>query len=285
VHFTPPQLASLFGVNVSTIKRWINKNFLKANVTPGGHRRVSREQLEIFIKKHPQYTRRSYVLNRLNKKGHCPEPDCWKYYYRFLLKSENDKAGQLLEKEYLSGSSILDILHMVITPTMSHIADDWSKKRISVFEEHRMSFYLRSHLLQLDRFISPVASHKPPAAILACAPGEYHELPLQLLALVLKLNGWKSHILGLNISIFELLKAANKIQPKIIIISKTYTQKESIAYFNKLFAYSKKNSICIACGGCTWEKTFKRGIWKNKKCARFFPALSTFNDFLGSYKR
>ena len=168
---------------------------------------------------------------------------------------------------------------------MHHIADEWSKKRISVFEEHRMSFYLRSHLLRLDQFIQPAKSPKPPSAILACAPGEYHELPLQLLALVFKQNGWKPHVLGLNISISELLKAAKKIQPKIIIISKTYTQKASVAYFSKLFAYSKKNNICIACGGGAWEKTFKRGIWKNQECARFFPGLSKFDSFLKNYRR
>ncbi|MBU0597408.1 cobalamin-dependent protein [Patescibacteria group bacterium] len=285
VHFTPPQLAPLFGVNVSTIKRWINQGFLKSEVTPGGHRRINREQLLQFTKKYPKYAKKSYVLHRLKKQEYCPEPDCWKKYYGYLLKNNTDAAVQLIDKLYLSGTPILKILKIVITPTLRHMGKEWSKGNITVYEEHRISFHIRSHLLKLDQYIPDKSSLKSPAAILACAPGEYHELPLQLVALIFKQNGWRTFILGVNINITELIKATKKIKPNIIVVSKTYTNIESPSYYKKLLDYAEKNNICLASGGAAWKKKFSQRKWRSYTCTRYFPALKLFDEHLKNYKR
>ncbi|MDD5040515.1 MAG: cobalamin-dependent protein [Patescibacteria group bacterium] len=285
VHFTPPQLAPLFGVNVSTIKRWVNQGYLKAEITPGGHRRISREQLTEFIEVHPKYAKNSYVLRRLKQHSNCPNNDCWKRYYRFLLDNNSTEAAQLLDKLYLSGSPILDILSKVITPTMRYIADQWTSEKISVYEEHRMSFMMRSHILHLEQYVPDTADDKSATALLACAPGEFHELPLELIALVLKINGWRTHILGINISIGELIKAARKIHPKFISITKTYATNESEAYFKKLFSFAEENNICVAMGGAAWQKSIAKKSIKMPSCVRFFPALKLFSEHLANYKR
>ncbi|MFA5134286.1 MAG: hypothetical protein WC505_00670 [Patescibacteria group bacterium] len=285
VHFTPPQLAPLFGVNVSTIKRWADNGYLETDLTAGGHRRISREQLEFFIKKYPRYAKNSYVLRRLLKKEHCPDVHCWKAYYRLLKNNEGDRAAEIIDKEYLAGSPILGILSKVITPTMRQMSADWSDDTISVYEEHRMSFTIRTHLMKLSQYVPSTVTKRSPSAILTCAPGEYHELPLQLLELVFKINGWNTHTLGVNISIQELIKAAKKIKPRVIISSKTYATKESPAYYKKLFAFADKNGICLAFGGGAWGKKFTYAPWKSKKCARFFPALAEFSNFLKTYRR
>lgn len=285
VHFTPPQLAPLFGVNVSTIKRWTDKGYLKTEVTAGGHRRITREQLEIFIKKHPRHAKNSYVLRRLLKKEHCPDANCWRVYYRLLKNNEGERAAEVIDKEYLAGSPILEILSKVITPTMRQMSIDWSDETVSVYEEHRMSFAMRTHLIKLSQYIPASNIKQSPAAILTCAPGEYHELPLQLLELVFKNNGWTTHTLGINISVQELKKAALKIKPKVIISSKTHTSKESPTYYKQLFEFADKNNICLAFGGGAWQRKFTHTPWKTKRCARFFPALSEFSSFLKTYKR
>jgi len=285
VHFTPPQLAPLFGVNVSTIKRWADKGYLPTEKTSGGHRRVSREQLLHFIKTHPKHSKNSYVLRRLLKKDFCLDEKCWKDYYKLLLKNENQSAGQLVERLYLGGTPIIDILRSVITPTMRQIAEEWANNNITVYDEHRMSFNIRTHLQRLDQFIPEKSTKNSPSGILTCAPGEYHELPLQLIALIFKLNSWRTHILGVNIPINQLLKAADNIKPKVLIISKTYTTKESAGYFNTLTNYSNKHNICIALGGATWKRRMAKEPWMKKSCAHYFPALNVFSDFLKNYKR
>jgi len=286
VHFTPPQLATMFKVNVSTIKRWVNKGYIEAEVTAGGHRRVSRIQLEKFIKKNPQYSKSSYVLRRMQKKDICPAKNCWKKYYKCLYNNDTKGSAQLIEKLYLKGIPILNILEHAITPTMRHLSEEWSKNNISVYEEHRMSFMIRMHLIRLDQLVPDKSSIKSPCALLACAPGEFHELPLQLISLIYKLRGWRTHIMGVNVKINDLIKTIKKIKPQVITVSKTYSRKETDAYMNKLTQFTNKQNICLAFGGGAWKKQFNhKKRWTTKKCVHYFPTLRLFYDHLEGYKR
>jgi MerR family transcriptional regulator, light-induced transcriptional regulator len=285
VQFTPPQLAPLFGVNVSTIKRWADRGFLPSNVTAGGHRRITQEQLNEFIKKNPKYTKNSYVLRRLLKKDTCPPDNCWRNYYNSLEKNDTAAAQKIIDKLYLRGTPIIDILSSTITPTLRQIGGQWEGKKISVYEEHRMSFQIRLHLMHLDQLLPAVNDRKAPQAILACAPHEHHELPLQLVALILKKRGWKTSILGINISIKELLLAADEIKPRLMVISRTYIQKESNDYFTKLTSYADQRHICIAFGGAAWQKKLAHAHWAKKKCVHYFPSLKMFDEHLRNFRK
>jgi excisionase family DNA binding protein len=46
--FTTAQAARLLGVSVATVVNWIDDGRLRAHKTPGGHRRISREDLVTF---------------------------------------------------------------------------------------------------------------------------------------------------------------------------------------------------------------------------------------------
>jgi len=284
-HFTPPQLAKLFDVNVSTIKRWADRGYLPTDTTAGGHRRITKQQLSAFINKYPKHAKNSYVLRKLLKKNFKIADSQWQDYYNCLKKNDAKNSMAMIEKLYLNGASIIEILRTTITPALRHIGDQWSEGKISVYEEHRMSFLIRMHLMRLDQFIPDKTTKNSPSAILACAPGEYHEMPLQLVSLIFKLHGWKTHILGINISLSELKKAAKKIKPTLLIISKTYTKKESSAFFKGINEFAEKNDICLAFGGAAWKKDMNKNLWKKSKCGRYFPALKLFSDFLKNYKR
>lgn len=44
--------AKLLGVAIASISKWIDTDQLKAGKTPGGHRRIDKKNLVIFLKKH-----------------------------------------------------------------------------------------------------------------------------------------------------------------------------------------------------------------------------------------
>jgi excisionase family DNA binding protein len=50
--YTTYEAAHLLGVSLPTVVNWINARRLKAHRTPGGHRRISREDLATFISRH-----------------------------------------------------------------------------------------------------------------------------------------------------------------------------------------------------------------------------------------
>ncbi|MBI5547348.1 MAG: excisionase family DNA-binding protein [Deltaproteobacteria bacterium] len=50
--FTTYEASNFLGVSLPTIVNWIKANRLKAHRTPGGHRRIAREELASFIRRH-----------------------------------------------------------------------------------------------------------------------------------------------------------------------------------------------------------------------------------------
>jgi excisionase family DNA binding protein len=47
--FTSSQAANYLGVSLATVRRWSNNGHLHGYRTPGGQRRFSREQLDVFL--------------------------------------------------------------------------------------------------------------------------------------------------------------------------------------------------------------------------------------------
>jgi excisionase family DNA binding protein len=47
--FTSSQAAAYLGVSLGTVRRWSNAGLLHGSLTPGGQRRFSRDQLDVFL--------------------------------------------------------------------------------------------------------------------------------------------------------------------------------------------------------------------------------------------
>ncbi len=286
VHFTPPQLAPMFGVNVSTIKRWVDKGYLDADVTAGGHRRITRDQLARFIKKYPKYSS-AYTLKRLQEQKADVSDELWEEYYRLLEMNDLRAAERFIDKLYIQNIPIQTILSRVIMRALRHMGEQFQSGELSVYEEHRMSFLIRMHVVRLDGYVPDKTTAQSPVVMLACAPGEYNELPLQIIALLFKLHGWRPQVLGINVSLAGLKKAAQRFKPQMIVPTKTYTDKPSTEYFNELTKYAYHHGIVLGFGGPVWKKFFsvkRKKCWSNSKCVYFFNGLSDFETFLTDYK-
>lgn len=279
VHFTPPELAKLFDVNVSTIKRWVDRGLLPAEKTAGGHRRISQGDLGIFVKKFPKYRKDSYVLNQLVV-SQTRSPLQWAEYFRHLLRNNVSAAEKIIERLYLHNTPIVTILENVITPTLRRIGEGWATGEISVFDEHRMSFLLRQQLLRLDELLPRNARKKPPQAVLSCVAGEYHEIPLLMLGLVFKIQGWNTISLGINTPSEELTRAAKKYRAKFVAITKVYTRSATADYLNYLARFAEREKITLGFGGGGWAKELAKKTWPHEEYVRFFPSLKSLDEYL-----
>jgi len=50
--YTTHEVARLLHVNIRSVINWIDQNLLPCYRTPGGHRRIRREDLLVFVRKH-----------------------------------------------------------------------------------------------------------------------------------------------------------------------------------------------------------------------------------------
>lgn len=279
VHFNPPELAKLFSVNVSTIKRWVDRGLLPAEKTAGGHRRISQTDLGLFVQRFPKYRKKSYVLKQLLDR-HSRSPLEWRTFFGLLIKNNVRASEKYVEQMFLSNTPVVSTLENIIAPTLRRIGEGWANGEITVFDEHRMSFIVRQLLLRLDQLIPETKLKKPPLALISCVAGEHHEIPLLMLSLVFKSHGWKTMILGINTPSEELARAAKKYQAKFIAITKAYPQSASVDYLNYLAKFCQQNSITLGFGGGGWATNLTKKTWPREKCVRFYPSLISLDEYL-----
>jgi methanogenic corrinoid protein MtbC1 len=278
MHFTPPQLALIFEVNETTIKRWVWSGKIQSSQTSGGHYRVSTDQLGDFLKKYPKISKNSYVLKRLSTEKEQKMKE-WEKYYELILSNKHEEAFRLLRFLYISGNSITEIIDNYFVPVLWKIGFEYNQKNISIYEEHRMSFRINEHLSRFEQFIDK-KTKKDKKAILLCAEGENHVIPLQMLDLVLSKNTWDTHVLGINISNKELTNAIKNIKPNMVCITKSYIENNPKKFLDKLIILAKKNNILITLGGYGWDKK----IQENKKAGVFwFGSMIDFEKFLQKF--
>ena len=261
MHFTPKQIAQMLDVNESTIKRWVDKGLLNATVTKGGHRRIYQDDLFAFKETSNFNKKNTYILRGHNT--HKKSQEIWRDYYNLLLADYNKKAGAIIVNQFLRNVPIIKIVEQIIFPALTYVGDEWASGNIEIHDEHRISFYIREQLIALNQLIPEPRGKR--RVILACASGDWHEIPLQVSALILKTYGFKTIVLGVNTPEREIIEASKKWAANIIVVIKIYKENRKNEHLSKLESYIKKNKSLLIYGGNGWSKQWHQIINKNNR--------------------
>ena len=116
----------------------------------------------------------------------------------------------------VAGFSLDTILGEVVLPYLHDLGDRWERGEISVAQEHFASSLLRGRLLGLARGWGQGLG---PTALLACAPGEQHDLGLVAFGLALRSRGWRILYLGPDTPLGSLAEAARSARPEVVVVS------------------------------------------------------------------
>ena len=103
----------------------------------------------------------------------------------------------------------------IIFPVLQLIGELWHQGGISISGEHHVSQLVRQYLLTAIR---QEPTHKP-RALVACVPGDFHEIAPLTATLFLQQLGWQATFLGANISFEVLLMALRRKQTPLMILS------------------------------------------------------------------
>ena len=112
--------------------------------------------------------------------------------------------------------SIDALLRDVIVPYLHELGEGWERGEVSIAQEHFASTLLRGRLLGLAR---GWGRGMGPIAVLACAPGEEHDLGLLAFGLALRDRGWRIVYLGTDTPIASVADAARACGPAAVIVS------------------------------------------------------------------
>lgn len=104
----------------------------------------------------------------------------------------------------------------IVAPALRTVGDRWREGAECIAEEHLLSEALRSRLRGL---IEDRRHAVRGTAVLACAPGERHELGLLALAVLLQADGWLAVYLGADAPLESSLALAGRMGADVLCLS------------------------------------------------------------------
>ena len=112
--------------------------------------------------------------------------------------------------------SIEGLLRDLVLPAMREVGERWRAGQIGVGEEHFATNLLRGRLIALS---SGWGSGSGPRAVLACPPGEQHDLGLVAFGLILHRRGWRIAYLGADTPLETLAEIARRLERPPVVLA------------------------------------------------------------------
>lgn len=222
-------VATLTGINPVTLRAWERRyKLITPQRTPKGHRLYSAADVELIkqvLDLLAQGISISQVKPLLEQAQVTDTPasvsgDVWNNYQHKMLKAIEGFDELTLDRVYnetLSLYPISVVSQRLITPLLRIMGEHWQASDTGIAEEHFFSVYLRNKLGARIHHINQ--RNSSPMLLLACLPGELHEIGLLFFALAAVDSGYRVLVLGANTPLDQLPGVLEKRPCASIVLS------------------------------------------------------------------
>ncbi len=202
-------VASLTGVNPVTLRAWERRyRLIVPERTPKGHRLYTAQDIErikAVLDLLDQGVSIGQVRGILDRQGDTGKPratgsgDIWQRYRERMTSAIERFDEHALDTAYNDALSLypIDLVNSrLTTPLLRNFGERWRERPFIVAEEHFLSFYLRNKLGARVHHLNQ--RNTGPLLLLACLPGEFHEIGMLFFALAAVNRGYRILSLGAN---------------------------------------------------------------------------------------
>lgn len=137
---------------------------------------------------------------------------------------------------HLAAYSVSTTLRELLLPYLHDLGERWQNGSATVGQEHFATSLLRGRLLGLTRAWD---AGRGARVLLACAPGELHDLPLLAFGIAMRDLGWRVTYLGQDTPVSTLAEAARDLDPDLVVVS---------AHSSTVFAAAREQLRALAAG-------------------------------------
>ncbi len=136
-----------------------------------------------------------------------------------------DRAGAVtaaLEAVDSGALGIADLYTLVVAPLLADTGSAWRNGTTRVWEEHYASATARTIIEALAPRVTAAAAEtteRDTTVLLACPPGEYHDLGLRMVFDRFLLAGYPAHFLGADTPVSEICHAAETLGIGLVVLS------------------------------------------------------------------
>jgi MerR family transcriptional regulator, light-induced transcriptional regulator len=127
----------------------------------------------------------------------------------------DEQAANIALDRLFSTYTVETVLQEVVLPYLHRLGERWEAGEVSVAQEHFASNLLRGRLLGLAQ---SWGQGQGPLAILACVPGEHHELGLLVFGVALRRRGWRITYLGTDSPIGAVADLSRSLAPAVVVL-------------------------------------------------------------------
>jgi MerR family transcriptional regulator, light-induced transcriptional regulator len=135
---------------------------------------------------------------------------------RRALESLDDANAHAAFDQLLADYSNTAVLTGVVLPLLRELGAGWERGEITVAQEHFASNLLRGRLLGLARGWDRGSGAR---AVLACPPGERHDLGLVIFGLALRDLGWRITFLGADTPPETIIETVRRLEPQALVFA------------------------------------------------------------------
>lgn len=135
---------------------------------------------------------------------------------RSALLSMAEPRAQAVLDEVLAVVQLEIAIRRVLLPMLRELGEGWQSGQVNVAQEHFATAILRGRLAGLAR---GWGQRSGPRALLACPPGERHDLPLVMFGLLLARRGWSISFLGADTPVAAIGSAVAAQHTDVVVLS------------------------------------------------------------------
>jgi MerR family transcriptional regulator, light-induced transcriptional regulator len=250
------------GVPADTLRKWEQRyGVLRPTRSPGGHRRytdvdVNRvEWLKARLGEGYRIGEAAAMLGG-DVADVADSPDELRdAIYGALVDSDVARVRSLLDQTFVR-HSIGTALCGVIAPLLIRTGDGWERGELTVAHEHLLSAEVRARLSPMS--ISTAVGVRG-SAVLACAPGERHELGLLMLTALLRADGWRVTYLGSDTPVEAALAMVRYVEADVLCLSATMDDRVS-RLERELTATNAGEAVTVFVGGQAMDEKLAKKL-------------------------
>ncbi|MFZ5483530.1 MAG: MerR family transcriptional regulator [Pseudomonadota bacterium] len=239
-HFPIRELSRLTGVHTSTLRAWENRHgLLTPRRTASGHRLYHHDDV-LRVRRLRELLAQGFSLAEIRDllpEPELPEPPttttvsvapAWQGYVHESLRALEDFSGERLDALYNEACALYPIdlvTRNLLVPLLELLGQRWDKRPSGIAEEHFFSAWLRNKLGARLHHSQGARRGRP--LVVACLPGEHHEIGLLLFCLAALDLGYRIIYLGADMPTRQIAPVARQTGALGIVLAARSTDRES----------------------------------------------------------
>jgi DNA-binding transcriptional MerR regulator len=138
------------------------------------------------------------------------------------LRLLNDQMASEALRQAFSLYPTEQVFAELIEPVMVEIGEAWHRRELPVAMEHYVSHFFQEHLLGL--LATAPQPFRNGVIVAGCLPGEYHQIGILMVVVLLRLRGWNVVYLGPNLSFEGMEEVLIPLHARLVLLSATMSE-------------------------------------------------------------